>query len=206
MCDIPGNFHIPGNCPSPDAAGLGHSELLKDLTEEAKNRLLDMATVKAKPKQVWTEQTGDVEVRIELLPHGVGLQLPMYATAGSAGLDLYAALDPDEEILLQPGSRMLVPTGFKMAVPAGYEAQVRSRSGLALKAGVVVLNSPGTIDSDYRGEVGVILANLGPIPAPIKRGDRIAQLVLARCVRAKMRLAPLDTTERGEGGFGSTGK
>jgi len=132
------------------------------------------------------------------------LPLPDYATAGSAGFDLRA--DIEEDVLIAPLGRALVPTGLTMAVPAGYELQVRPRSGLAAKYGVTVLNSPGTIDSDYRGEVRVILVNLGDAPFRICRGDRIAQAVLARAIRAALiETDSLDGTERGPGGFGSTG-
>lgn len=145
-----------------------------------------------------------LSVPITTLPHFAGLSLPAYATAGAAGLDLQAACtDP---VSIAPGARVLIPTGLAMAVPAGFEAQVRPRSGLALKQGLTVLNSPGTIDSDYRGEVQVILANLGQAPAVIERGMRIAQLVFAPVWQALWQpVASLDTTARGAGGFGSTG-
>ena len=145
-----------------------------------------------------------VEVAVQRLPHGEGLELPAYATADSAGLDLLAAVEA--EVILQPGERRLVPTGLAIALPAGYEAQVRPRSGLALKHGITLLNAPGTIDGDYRGEVGVILVNLGQEPFTITRGTRIAQLVVAAYSRVVWR--PRDTLEasgRGTGGFGSTG-
>ena len=130
--------------------------------------------------------------------------LPEYATSGAAGLDVRARLSEAVELL--PGARTLVPTGIYLAIPAGYEAQVRPRSGLALKQGVTVLNSPGTIDSDYRGEVGVILINLGKEPVRIAPGDRVAQLVFAPYVRAEwLEVKDLDNSERGSGGFGSTG-
>jgi len=144
-------------------------------------------------------------LRIEYtrLPHGDGLPLPAYATAGAAGLDVVAA----EALTLAPGARAAVATGFAIAIPDGYEVQVRPRSGLALKHGVTCLNTPGTIDSDYRGEVKVILANLGDAPFPIARGDRIAQLVPAAVVRATLDLVEtLGDTVRGQGGFGSTGQ
>ena len=144
-------------------------------------------------------------IRIELkrLPHGEGLPLPAYATEGAAGMDVVAA----EELTLAPGARAAVATGFAVAVPAGHEVQVRPRSGLALKHGVTCLNTPGTIDSDYRGEVKVILANLGQEPFAIARGDRIAQLVPAVVLRATLdEVATLDDTSRGAGGFGSTGR
>jgi len=144
------------------------------------------------------------EVRIERLPHSEGLPLPAYETEGSAGMDLRAAIHAP--MTLAPGERALVPTGLRIALPAGFEAQVRPRSGLALKHGVTVLNSPGTVDADYRGEVGVILANLGGQPFTINHGDRIAQMVIARVERAVMvETASLDETDRGPGGFGSTG-
>jgi dUTP pyrophosphatase len=136
------------------------------------------------------------------LPHGVGLPLPTYATEGAAGMDVVAA----EELTLAPGARHAVATGFAMAIPHGFEVQVRPRSGLALKHGITCLNTPGTIDSDYRGEVKVILANLGSGPFEIKRGDRIAQLVAAPVQRATFaEVDSLDETARGGGGFGSTG-
>ncbi|HEV2551421.1 MAG TPA: dUTP diphosphatase [Stellaceae bacterium] len=142
---------------------------------------------------------------IKVLPHGEGLPLPAYASAGAAGIDLAAAVDRALE--LQPGARALVPTGVALALPEGYEGQVRPRSGLALKHGITVLNSPGTIDCDYRGEVQVILANLGTEPVTIRRGDRIAQLVIAPVTRAEIRrVAELPETMRGVGGFGSTGR
>jgi dUTP pyrophosphatase len=146
----------------------------------------------------------DVRVAITRLPHGADLPLPAYATADAAGLDLLAAIDAP--VILQPLGRALVPTGIKIALPAGFEAQVRPRSGLALKQGVTVLNAPGTIDADYRGEVGVILINLSDAPVTLQRGDRIAQLLLARVERlAWDEVAELPGTARGSGGFGSTG-
>lgn len=144
-------------------------------------------------------------IRIELkrLPHGEGLPLPAYASDGAAGLDVVAA----EALILAPGARAAVATGFAIAIPEGHEVQVRPRSGLALKYGVTCLNTPGTVDSDYRGEVKVILANLGQDPFEIARGDRIAQLVPAVVLRATLdEVATLDDTVRGVGGFGSTGK
>ena len=144
-------------------------------------------------------------IRIELkrLPHGEGLPLPAYASEGAAGLDVVAA----EALTLAPGARAAVATGFAIAIPAGHEVQVRPRSGLALKHGVTCLNTPGTIDSDYRGEVKVILANLGGEPFEIARGDRIAQLVPAVVLRATLdEVETLDDTARGVGGFGSTGR
>ena len=146
-------------------------------------------------------------IRVERLPHAEGLPLPAYETAGSAGMDLRAALAEDATLILTPGARALVPTGLKIALEPGYEAQVRPRSGLALKHGVTCLNSPGTIDSDYRGEVGVILVNHGQEPFVIQRGERIAQMVIARHEQAAMvEVETLDATARGAGGFGSTGR
>jgi len=146
-------------------------------------------------------------VRVERLSHAEGLPLPTYETGGSAGMDLRAAVSEDAPLTLAPGARALVPTGLKIALDPGYEAQVRPRSGLALKHGITCLNSPGTIDSDYRGEVGVILINHGQEPFIIKRGERIAQMVIARHEQAEMiEVESLDETARGAGGFGSTGR
>jgi dUTP pyrophosphatase len=145
-----------------------------------------------------------IDVEVKRLPHGADLPLPQYATADSAGLDLLAAVDAD--LVLQPGTRALVPTGLAIALPPGYEAQVRPRSGLALRNGITLLNSPGTVDADYRGEVGVILINLGQEPFVVTRGMRIAQMVVAPVTRLAWReVADLPTSERGAGGFGSTG-
>jgi dUTP pyrophosphatase len=145
-----------------------------------------------------------IDVEVKRLPHGADLPLPQYATADSAGLDLLAAVDAD--LVLQPGARALVPTGLAIALPPGYEAQVRPRSGLALRNGITLLNSPGTVDADYRGEVGVILINLGQEPFVVTRGMRIAQMVVAPVTRLAWReVADLPTSERGAGGFGSTG-
>jgi dUTP pyrophosphatase len=145
-------------------------------------------------------------VRIERLPHAEGLPLPAYETGGSAGMDLRAAVAEDAPVTLEPGARFLVPTGLKIALETGYEAQVRPRSGLALKHGLTCLNSPGTIDSDYRGEVGVILINHGQDPFVVRRGERIAQMVIARHEQATLvEVGALDETARGAGGFGSTG-
>jgi len=145
-----------------------------------------------------------IDVRVQRLPHGEGLDLPSYQTDDSAGCDLLAAIDSDK--VLQPGQRALIPSGLAIALPAGYEAQVRPRSGLALKQGITVLNTPGTIDADYRGEVGVILVNLGDQPVTISRGMRMAQMVVAPVTQAVFHLADsLDETDRGAGGFGSTG-
>jgi dUTP pyrophosphatase len=143
-----------------------------------------------------------IAVRIKRLPHGEGLPLPAYATSGAAGMDVVSA----EDVTLAPGTRHAVATGLILAIPEGYEVQVRPRSGLALKHGITVPNTPGTIDSDYRGELKVILINHGTEPFMIQRGDRIAQLVLAPVLQAAWEeVAELDATERGEGGFGSTG-
>ncbi|UZK66250.1 dUTP diphosphatase [Sphingomonas sp. M1-B02] len=144
-----------------------------------------------------------IRIALQRLPHGKGLPFPAYATQGAAGMDVVAA----ETLSLAPGARHAVATGFAMAIPEGYEVQVRPRSGLALKHGITCLNTPGTIDSDYRGEVKVILANLGDAPFPIVRGDRIAQLVPAAVQRAELaEVESLDETARGAGGFGSTGQ
>ena len=141
-------------------------------------------------------------VMVRRLDHFAGLELPEYATAGAAGMDVLAA----EDVTLVPGARHAVATGLALAIPAGFEIQVRPRSGLALKHGISVPNAPGTIDSDYRGELKVILINLGTADFAVRRGDRIAQLVLAPVVRASwLKVDELDETARGEGGFGSTG-
>ncbi len=146
--------------------------------------------------------TTAISIALKRLPHGADLPLPAYATAGAAGMDVVAA----ETLTLPPGARAAVATGFAIAIPAGYEVQVRPRSGLALKHGITCLNTPGTIDEDYRGEVKVILANLGSAPFEIVRGDRIAQLVPAAVQRAALiEVDTLDDTMRGVGGFGSTG-
>ena len=144
-----------------------------------------------------------IRIKVQRLPHGEELPLPHYATVGAAGMDIVAA----EALTLAPGARAAVATGFAIAIPDGYEVQVRPRSGLALKHGITCLNTPGTIDSDYRGEVKVILANLGQEPFAIARGDRIAQLVAAPVQRAVLdEVDELDDTVRGVGGFGSTGR
>ena len=144
-----------------------------------------------------------IHIAITRLPHGEGLPLPSYASDGAAGLDVVAA----EDLMLAPGARHAVATGFAIAIPPGYEVQVRPRSGLALKHGITCLNTPGTIDCDYRGEVKVILANFGTEPFEVKRGERIAQLVPAPVLRAIFaEVASLDETSRGAGGFGSTGR
>jgi dUTP pyrophosphatase len=148
-----------------------------------------------------------VELEILQLPHGKGLALPAYQSAHAAGLDLLAAVPEDSPLVLLPGKYALVPTGLTIALPPGYEAQVRPRSGLAAKHGVTVLNSPGTIDADYRGEISVILINHGDAPFSIRRGERIAQMIIASVVRAELiPAASLSTTDRGAGGFGSTGR
>ena len=144
-----------------------------------------------------------IDIQIARLPHGEGLPLPAYATAGAAGMDVVAAEDLD----IQPGQRHAVATGFALAIPQGYEIQVRPRSGLALKHGVTVPNTPGTIDSDYRGELKVIMINHGDQPFPVRRGERIAQLVPAAVTQASWHeVGELDETTRGAGGFGSTGR
>lgn len=148
--------------------------------------------------------TGDRVIPVRLLREGAGDLLPAYQTEGAAGMDLRA--DIDEEIVLPPMGRAMIPTGISVALPAGVEAQIRPRSGLAARHGVTCLNSPGTIDSDYRGEILVILINLGNEPFSVRRGDRIAQLVFATALRASLRVVDdLDVTRRGEGGFGHTG-
>lgn len=151
--------------------------------------------------------TATVPVRIATLPHGRGLPLPALHSAAAAGADLRAALPEGEPVELAPGGRAVVPCGFAMALPEGFEGQVRPRSGLAARHGVTVLNSPGTIDADYRGEVKVIVINLGDESFIISRGERIAQLVVAPVVRpAFVEVDELDATERGGAGFGSTGR
>ena len=146
-------------------------------------------------------------IGIVRLPHAEGLALPAYETAGAAGLDLRAAVTDDRPILILPGKRALVPTGLIFEIPEGFEGQVRPRSGLAFNYGITCLNTPGTIDADYRGEVKVILANLGTESVPIARGERIAQLVPAPVQHARfVEVGELDETARGEGGFGSTGR
>jgi dUTP pyrophosphatase len=147
-----------------------------------------------------------IDVRITRLPHGADLPLPSYQSAHAAGLDLIAAVPQDAPLTLAPGARALVPTGIAIALPEGHEGQVRPRSGLAAKHGLTVLNAPGTIDADYRGELQVLLINLGSEAVDITRGMRIAQLVVAPVARAQLRELPaLDATGRGKGGFGSTG-
>jgi dUTP pyrophosphatase len=147
-----------------------------------------------------------VVVRLLRLPHGEGLPLPTYHSEHAAGLDVVAGVPADAAVALAPGGRALIPTGFALELPAGCEAQLRPRSGLALKSGVTVLNSPGTIDADYRGEVKVLLVNLGAEPFVVRRGERIAQLVVARVEHVRIEpVSELGGTSRGEGGFGSTG-
>lgn len=148
-------------------------------------------------------------LRVELTrdAHAADLPLPEVTTSGAAGLDLRAAVDSDEKILLAPGDRRAIPTGLRIALPIGFEAQIRPRSGLALRHGILIPNSPGTIDADYRGEIQVILMNAGDADFEIARGDRIAQLVVAPVVRPEwVEVDQLDETERGEGGFGHTGR
>jgi dUTP pyrophosphatase len=148
-----------------------------------------------------------VRIEIRQLPHADGLPLPAYQSTHAAGLDLVAAVPENAPLLLSPGQYALVPTGLSIAVPAGFEAQVRPRSGLAAKHGVTVLNAPGTVDADYRGEIGVLLINHGGEPFTIRRGERIAQMVIASVVRAELVVvAALSQTDRGSGGFGSTGR
>ena len=148
-----------------------------------------------------------VKVEIRQLPHGEGLALPAYQSTHAAGLDLLAAVPEDAPMVLVPGKYALIPTALTIALPPGHEAQVRPRSGLAAKHGVTVLNSPGTIDADYRGEISVLLINHGEAPFSIRRGERIAQMVIASVVRAELvPVNELSATERGSGGFGSTGR
>jgi len=147
-----------------------------------------------------------VKVEIRQLPHGEGLALPAYQSAHAAGLDLLAAVPEEAPLILAPGQRALVPTGLSIALPPGHEAQIRPRSGLALKHGITVLNAPGTVDADYRGEVSVLLINHGDAPFAIRRGERIAQMVIAPVARAELVVATaLPESGRGSGGFGSTG-
>jgi dUTP pyrophosphatase len=146
-----------------------------------------------------------ITVCIRRLEHAEGLELPHYGSKQAAGMDLRAAID--ETLVIEPGERLLIPTGFAIALPAGYEAQIRPRSGLALKHGIGILNAPGTIDADYRGEICVILINLGDTPFPIQRGDRIAQMIIAPVSHISWNeMDALPGTERGAGGFGSSGK
>jgi dUTP pyrophosphatase len=146
------------------------------------------------------------ELRVRRLPHGADLPLPAYQTEGAAGLDLVAAVPAGAPVKIAPGERAMIPTGITVALPTGHEGQIRPRSGMALRYGVTVLNSPGTIDADYRGEIQVILVNLGAETFEIARGTRIAQMIIAPIVQAKIvELARLDATGREDGGFGSTG-
>ena len=148
-----------------------------------------------------------IEIDVCQLPHGEGLALPAYQTTHAAGLDLLAAVPADAPLVLAPGKHSMVPTGLTIALPEGYEAQVRPRSGLAAKHGVTVLNAPGTVDADYRGEIAVLLINHGPEPFTIRRGERIAQMVIAPVARADfVSVTALSSTDRGAGGFGSTGR
>jgi dUTP pyrophosphatase len=151
--------------------------------------------------------SGAIKVEVRQLPHGEGLALPAYQTAHAAGLDLLAAVAEDTPLILAAGARALVPTGLTIALPEGFEAQVRPRSGLAAKHGVTVLNAPGTVDADYRGEVGVLLINHGSEAFTIRRGERIAQMIIAPVARAELvAVTALSATTRGGGGFGSTGR
>lgn len=153
-----------------------------------------------------SDNSEGLEVAVRRLPHAAGLPLPSYQSSGAAGMDLIAALPEDTKIIIEPGARHLVPTGIALQLPTGFEGQVRPRSGLARDCGVTVLNAPGTIDADYRGEISVLLVNLGSEPFEVIRGARIAQLVIATVARAVLVAMPeLDTTVRGAGGFGSTG-
>ncbi len=145
-----------------------------------------------------------VRIRVKRLPHGEGIELPSYATEHAAGLDLRAAIT--EPVTLKPLERVLIPTGFVFEIPEGYEGQIRPRSGLALRKGITLLNSPGTVDADYRGEVKVLLINLGQEPVTVERGERIAQMIIAPVSRAELvEVEEVSTTLRGDGGFGSTG-
>jgi dUTP pyrophosphatase len=148
-----------------------------------------------------------VRIEIRQLPHADGLPLPAYQSAHAAGLDLVAAVPENAPLVLPPGQYALVPTGLSIALPVGFEAQVRPRSGLAAKHGVTVLNAPGTVDADYRGEIGVLLINHGGEPFTVRRGERIAQMVIGSVVRAELVVvSALSQTDRGSGGFGSTGR
>lgn len=151
--------------------------------------------------------SSSVKVEVLQLPNGKGLSLPAYQSALAAGLDLLAAVPEEAPVVLAPGKYALIPTGLSIALPAGYEAQVRPRSGLAAKHGVTVLNAPGTVDADYRGEIGVPLINHSDVPFTVRRGERIAQMVIASVVQAELvPVATLSATARGSGGFGSTGR
>ena len=147
-----------------------------------------------------------IKVDVKRLEHGADLELPACESEGAAGMDLRAAVDSDAPVVIEPGRHTLVPTGLAIALPTGYEAQVRPRSGLAARHGVTVLNAPGTIDADYRGEIKVILINHGSAPFTVERGERIAQMVIAQVTRAELvEASDLDSTSRGSGGFGSSG-
>ena len=151
--------------------------------------------------------SGAIKIEVRQLPNGEGLALPAYQSALAAGLDLLAALPEDAPFVLAPGKYTLVPTGLSIALPTGYEAQVRPRSGLAVKHGITVLNAPGTVDADYRGEIAVSLINHSDMPFTIRRGERIAQMVIAPVVQAELiPVTTLSATTRGDGGFGSTGR
>jgi dUTP pyrophosphatase len=151
--------------------------------------------------------SGPVKIEVRQLPHAEGLALPAYQSALAAGLDLLAAVPDNEPVILEPGQHALIPTGLTIALPQGYEAQVRPRSGLAVRYGVTVLNAPGTVDADYRGEIGVPLINHGSAPFAVRRGERIAQMVIAPVVQAELiPVEALSATARGSGGFGSTGR
>lgn len=153
-----------------------------------------------------TPSMNEIKVDVARLEHGAGLELPGYESAGAAGMDLRAAVEEGIHVVIEPGRHDLIPTGLAIALPAGYEAQVRPRSGLAAKHGITVLNSPGTVDSDYRGEIKVILINHGSAPFTVKRGERIAQMVIAPVTQAVLvEISELDSTVRGSGGFGSSG-
>jgi dUTP diphosphatase len=158
-------------------------------------------------KDAMTNNQDAITLQVQRLPNGEGLALPVYQSPGSAGMDLAAAVPDDKVITLAPGSHTLVPTGLAVAIPPGYEMQIRPRSGLANKHGITVLNTPGTIDSDYRGEIKIMLINLGSESFEITRGERIAQAVIAPVMQAVVaEVSTLDETDRGAGGFGSTGK
>lgn len=150
--------------------------------------------------------TKTLRIECTQLPHGEGMPLPAYETSGAAGMDLMAATPQGEDIVLAPGERRLIPTGLSIAVPEGYEAQIRPRSGLALRHGISIVNAPGTVDSDYRGEVSILLINLGQAPFTIRRGERVGQMVISAFVQAEWQVVTsLDETARGAGGYGSTG-
>jgi dUTP diphosphatase len=158
-------------------------------------------------KGAMTNYQNAITLQVQRLPNGEGLALPVYQSPGSAGMDLAAAVPDGQATTLAPGSHTLVPTGLAVAIPSGYEMQIRPRSGLANKHGITVLNTPGTIDSDYRGEIKIMLINLGSEPFEITRGERIAQAVIAPVMQAVVaEVSTLDETDRGAGGFGSTGK